>query len=145
MNIYRREEALMSFSAEELAYLKSQPLARLATVATDGQPDAVPVGFEFDGTYVYVGGRDPARTRKFTNVRDGNTKVALVVDDLMSTDPWTPRFLRIYGDAELIERQGRFGSGTYMRITPRVSWSYNLDGQPFTHDTKVEVRRTVHQ
>jgi integrase len=36
----------MSFSPEELEYLASQPLARLATVASDGQPDVVPVAFD---------------------------------------------------------------------------------------------------
>lgn len=134
----------MSFSDEEIAYLRSQRLARIATVSADGQPDVVPVGFEFDGTHVYVGGLDPAKTRKFRNVRDGNTKVALVVDDLAAVDPWTPRYLRIYGDAELLEREGRFGSGAYMRITPTLSWSFNLEGEPFTHDRRVPVRRTVH-
>ncbi|MCG5217984.1 pyridoxamine 5'-phosphate oxidase family protein [Streptosporangium soli] len=48
----------MSFSEAEIAYLRSQRLARIATVSADGQPDVVPVGFEFDGTYVYVGGVD---------------------------------------------------------------------------------------
>jgi pyridoxamine 5'-phosphate oxidase family protein len=105
----------MAFTEDEAAYLKSQPLARLATVDADGQPDAVPVGFEFDGTYLYVGGRAPERTRKFLNVKAGQAKVALVVDDLVSADPWTPRFLRVYGTAELIERPGRFGPGPYMR------------------------------
>lgn len=134
----------MSFSEEEIAYLRSQQLARIATVSADGQPDVAPVGFEFDGTYVYVGGLDPAKTRKFRNVRAGNTKVALVVDDLASADPWTPRYLRIYGEAELIERQGQFGPAAYMRITPDVSWSFNLEGLPFSHDHKIDVRRTVH-
>ena len=27
------------------------------------------------------------------------------------TDPWTPRGLRVYGTAELIEREGMFGPG----------------------------------
>ncbi|MFI7129511.1 PPOX class F420-dependent oxidoreductase [Nonomuraea sp. NPDC050153] len=135
----------MSFNEEEIAYLRSQRLGRIATVSDDGQPDVVPVGFEFDGTYVYVGGIDPDRTRKFRNVRDGNAKVAIVVDDLPSADPWTPRYLRIYGDAELIERQGRFGPASYMRITPTVSWSFNLEGLPFSHDREVHVQRTVHQ
>jgi pyridoxamine 5'-phosphate oxidase family protein len=134
----------MSFSEEEIGYLRSQRLARIATVSDDGQPDVVPVGFDFDGTHVYVGGIDLDRTRKFRNVRDGNTKVALVIDDLPSTDPWTPRYLRIYGDAELVERQGQFGLASYMRITPAVSWSFNLEGLPFGHDREVEVRRTVH-
>jgi pyridoxamine 5'-phosphate oxidase family protein len=134
----------MSFSDEEIAYLRSQRLARIATVSADSRPDVVPVGFEFDGTHVYVGGFDPAKTRKFRNVRAGNTHVALVVDDLVSADPWTPRYLRIYGNAELVERQGQFGPATYMQITPTTSWSFNLEGRPFTHAGEVNVRRTVH-
>jgi pyridoxamine 5'-phosphate oxidase family protein len=94
---------------------------------------------------IYVGGLDPVKTRKFRNVQTGNTKVALVIDDLVSTDPWTPRYLRIYGTAELVDRQGRFGPASYMRITPTISWSWNLDGSPFTHDREVRPRRTVHQ
>ncbi len=34
----------MSFTDAEIAYLRSQPLARIATVSPDGQPDASPVG-----------------------------------------------------------------------------------------------------
>jgi pyridoxamine 5'-phosphate oxidase family protein len=45
----------MSFTAEELAYLRSQGLARLATVSADGQPDVVPVAFELDGSELWVG------------------------------------------------------------------------------------------
>jgi len=134
----------MSFTTEEIAYLRSQRLARIATVSADGQPDVVPVGYEYDGTHLYVGGMDPVKTRKFRNVQAGNTKVALVVDDLVSTDPWTPRYLRIYGTAELVDRQGRFGPALYMRITPTISWSWNLNGRPFTHDREVVVQRTVH-
>src|SRR6266851_6842814 len=73
------------------------------------QPDVAPVSFEFDGTYFYVGGWAPERTRKFHNVKAGNAKVALVVDDLASVDPWTLRFLRVYRAADLVERQGQFG------------------------------------
>ena len=134
----------MSFSDEELAYLRSQQLARIATVSSDGQPDAVPVGFEYDGTYLYVGGIDPVRTRKYRNVQDGNTKVAFVIDDLASVRPWIPRYLRVYGEADLVEREGQFGPAHYLRITPTVSWSFNLDGRPFTHDEKVTTTRTVH-
>lgn len=135
----------MSFSEEEVDYLRSQRLARLATVAADGQPDVAPVGFEFDGTYLYVGGIDPAKTRKFRNVQAGNTKIAIVVDDLVSTDPWTPRFMRIYGTAEIVERPGQFGPAPYLRITPAISWSWNLEAQPFSHDSDISVRRTYHQ
>lgn len=39
---------------------------------------------------MYVRGIDPVRTRKFRNVQVGNTKVALIVDDLVSVPPWSP-------------------------------------------------------
>jgi pyridoxamine 5'-phosphate oxidase family protein len=53
------EESAMSFAEEEIAYLRTQRLARIATVSADGQPDAMPVGYQFDGTYFYVGGMNP--------------------------------------------------------------------------------------
>ncbi len=102
----------MAFTDEETAYLRSQRLARIATVAPDGQPDVVPVGYEYDGTHLYVGGMDPVKTRKFRNVQAGNTKIALVIDDLVSAQPWTPRYLRIYGTADLVDRPGQFGPGS---------------------------------
>jgi pyridoxamine 5'-phosphate oxidase family protein len=136
----------MSLTEEEIAYLRTQRLARIATVAADGQPDVMPVGYQFDGKYFYVGGMNPVKTRKFRNVRAGNTKVALVIDDLVSVNPWTVRGVRIYGKAELlVRREGQFGPGQYMRITPIVSWSWNLEGRPTTHDQKVVYRRAVHE
>jgi pyridoxamine 5'-phosphate oxidase family protein len=97
----------MAFTEDEAAYLKSQPLARIATVGSDGQPDVTPVSFEFDGTYFYIGDWAPERTRRFRNVKAGNAKVSLVVDDLVSVDPWTPRFLRVYGTAAWMARRTR--------------------------------------
>ncbi len=75
------------FSDIETAYLKSQPLARIATASKEGlQPDVAPVGFDFDGTYFYVSGFDLAKTLKYKNVQS-NPKVSLVVDDLVSVEP----------------------------------------------------------
>jgi pyridoxamine 5'-phosphate oxidase family protein len=138
----------MSFAAEEVAYLRSQPLGRLATVSQDGQPDVVPVGYDFDGRYLYVSGHgDTVKTRKFRNVLAGSAKVALVVDDLVSTRPWAPRFLRIYGTADVVERDGYVGQGAYLRITPTISWSWNFAGRPLTGEAggdELAPRRTVH-
>jgi pyridoxamine 5'-phosphate oxidase family protein len=140
------QEPAMTFTQEETDYLRTQRLARIATVSADGQPDAMPVGYQFDGTYFYVGGMNPVKTRKFRNVRGGNTKVALVIDDLVSVNPWTVRGLRIYGNAELLVRQeGQFGPGQYMRITPTVSWSWNLEARPTTHGQKTIYRRAAHE
>jgi pyridoxamine 5'-phosphate oxidase family protein len=108
----------MAFTDEEIAYLRSQPLARLATVSAGGQPDVVPVAFEFDGSVFWVGGAGPsvADTRKIRNVRGGNREVALVIDDMASLDPF---------------------------VTPTVSWSWNLAGDP-CGATWYETRRATH-
>ncbi|MFI0422911.1 PPOX class F420-dependent oxidoreductase [Spongiactinospora sp. 9N601] len=137
----------MSFTEEEIAYMRSQPLARLATVSPDGQPDVVATGFEYADGHIYIGGIDPAKTRRVRNVRSGQTKVSLVIDDLAATDPWSPRFIRIYGTAELVDRTGHLGPGNYLRITPTISWSWNLAGHPVATATDAKtasLHRTVH-
>ena len=137
----------MSFTTEEIAYLRSQPLARVSTLSADGQPDVVPLAFEFDGSCFWVGGSGSSvrATRKVRNVVAGNRKVALVVDDLVSFDPFVARGIRVYGRAEPpIERVGLVGPGVYMRIVPTVSWSWNLAGEP-VGDTWYEARRAVHE
>jgi pyridoxamine 5'-phosphate oxidase family protein len=136
----------VSFTGEEIAYLRSQPLARLASLCAEAQPDVVPVGLEFDGTYFWVGGAGASvlRTRKFRNVENGRRRVALVVDDLVSFDPFIARGVRVYGHADgPVERDGMVGPGYYLRITPTISWSWNLAGEP-VGNTWYETRRAVH-
>lgn len=135
----------MSFSDEEIAYLRSQGTGRLATVDADDQPDVTPVAVEFDGTYFWVGGgATVTQTRKFRNVAAGNAKVSLVIDDLPSLDPFIARGIRIYGHADQpFERVGMVGPGTYMRITPTRSWSWNLAGEP-VGENWYEAKRTTH-
>lgn len=136
----------MSFSEEEKAYLRSQRLARLATVSGEGQPDVVPVGFDFDGRNFYIGGLDLRATRKYRNVTAGNDEVALVVDDIMTTEPWTPRFLRVYGKARVVRRDTAADSAEYLEITPTVSWSWNLEGRPFGHvGDQPQLRKIFHR
>jgi len=86
------------FTELEVLYLDSQRLGRVATVDRDGQPDVSPVGYEFDGTYIYIGGHDLTTTHKYQNIEAGHDKVAFVVDDLVSVDPWHLRGIRIYGE-----------------------------------------------
>ncbi len=119
------------FSEHEVQYLKSQRLARIATVSIKGQPDVVPVAFEFDGTNFYVGSHSQDifhRTLKYKNVKDGNKRVALTIDDLESIEPWRPRAIKVYGTAEVVEHKGIFGPGKYLRISPQVSWSFGIKG-----------------
>ncbi|MEJ3750792.1 PPOX class F420-dependent oxidoreductase [Actinomycetes bacterium KLBMP 9797] len=90
----------MIFTQAELDYLTSQHLGRLATVSPAGQVQNNPVNFFVDaaaGT-ITIGGGALGASKKFRNVQKGST-VSLVVDDLASVDPWTPRGVEIRGSA----------------------------------------------
>src|SRR5579859_7877380 len=109
------------FSEQELAFLQTQRLARVATVAPDGQPSVDAVGFSFDGTHFYIGGFNIEATRKYKNVVAGNKKVSLVIDELKSIQPWQALGIRVHGEGEVAESQAHFGPGVYLVITPKVS------------------------
>jgi pyridoxamine 5'-phosphate oxidase family protein len=115
----------------ERSYLTSQPLARLATVDASGAPQNNPVGVFLDGETgdILIGGGAMGKTRKFRNVR-ANDQVALVVDDLVSRDPWTVRFLEIRGTAvalEDVDPPMRGMSREVIRITPTWVKSLGVD------------------
>ena len=58
------------FTNEEIEYLKSQLLGRLATVGPDGQPHVVPVSFRYNAQLVTIdiGGHDFARHKRSTRM-----------------------------------------------------------------------------
>jgi pyridoxamine 5'-phosphate oxidase family protein len=115
------------FFEKEIAYIKSQRLARIATVSKSLQPDVAPVGFEFDGRDFYIGGLIQTKTRKYKNVLSGNTKVAIVIDDMESVTPWRPRGIKIFGTAEIVDREGAFVTGPHLRITPVKHNSWGVE------------------
>jgi pyridoxamine 5'-phosphate oxidase family protein len=114
------------FSEREIVYLRSQRLARIATASEDHQPDVAPVGFEFDGTYFYVGGTNLPKTLKYKNIQK-NPKLALVIDDLETISPWKPRGIKVHGIADLTTRKGYVGAATYIRIKPKEKWGWGID------------------
>ena len=123
----------MSFSETELTYLISQPLARLATVAPDGTVQNSPVGFVVNtelGT-IDIGGFNLGRSKKYANIKV-NPNVGLVIDDLVSRDPWTVRGIELRGSAEALAdvdppRPGM--SRELIRVAPRriISWGIDQD------------------
>jgi pyridoxamine 5'-phosphate oxidase family protein len=141
------------FSEKEIEYLKSQRLVRIATASVSSkeeengsiQPDVVPVGFDFDGEYFYVGGMNIVKSKKYKNVLKNN-KVAIVVDDLKSVDPWDPRGMKIYGIADIVTRQGGYMESTghsnpqYIRINPKKKWSWGIE-EPVFVEGRFNVKR----
>ena len=123
---------MTELTASQIAYLDNQLLGRIATAGANHRPHVVPTSFRYNrelGT-VDVGGMHVATTKKFRDVQ-ANGWAAIVVDDLVSTDPWTPRMLEIAGPAQALTTGGAdLGPGfgdAFIRIHPAKVNSYGLD------------------
>jgi pyridoxamine 5'-phosphate oxidase family protein len=124
---------MVTFTHRQREYLSEARLGRLATVGRDGQPHVVPTGFilnEADDT-IAVGGHALEKTKKFRDARD-QARIALVVDDIVSTTPWRVRGIEIRGRAEVHLQDGetlRPGfDGAWIRIVPTHIATWGLDG-----------------
>jgi pyridoxamine 5'-phosphate oxidase family protein len=130
----------ITLTAAEREYFKSQPLARLSTVDAAGAPQNSPVGAFLDEETgdILIGGGAMGASRKFRNVQ-ANNHVALVVDDLVSRDPWTVRGLEIRGTASALEDVDPpvpFMSREVIRITPTWVSSWGVDPEKPERQTR---------
>jgi pyridoxamine 5'-phosphate oxidase family protein len=119
------------FTEAELEYLASQRLGRLATSQPGGTLQNNPVGFHVNVAEgaIDIGGWNLAASQKFRNVR-ANGRVAFVVDDLVSVEPWTVRGLEIRGHAEALtdtEPPQPFMSGEIIRVHPERIFGWGFD------------------
>lgn len=123
---------MTALTTTQIGYLTGQRLGRVATAGRDQKPHVVPTSFRYNaelGT-IDVGGMHVATTKKYRDVQ-ANPWAAIVVDDLVSTDPWTPRMLEIRGRAEAVATGGAdLGPGfgdAFIRIHPEKVNSYGVD------------------
>jgi pyridoxamine 5'-phosphate oxidase family protein len=133
----------MIFQPHEVAYLRKAELGRLATVQPNGTPQVSPVGFTYneDLQTIDIMGYRMSRSQKYRNIATNN-KVALVVDDVASRNPWRVRCLEIRGVAEQATVAGGRAGGSgdaldsaIIRIRPRRVISFGID------DTETEPHR----
>lgn len=123
------------FTDAEIVYLRSQRLARLATIGADGQPHVVPVGFRYNAEHdtIDIGGRGFGGSKKLRDARR-NAKVAVVIDDLPSDTTWSVRGVEVRGEAEVLEAGGeqiRPGFDPQMiRIQLRRIISWGVESEP---------------
>ncbi len=110
------------FTEAETAYLTSQRMARLATASPSGQPDVAAVTFDIDGDTIVSGGFDITKTVRYGHLLK-NPRAVIVIDDLASVDPWSPRGVKVRGTATL---EGAAGV-MRIRIVPEVIWSWGLN------------------
>jgi pyridoxamine 5'-phosphate oxidase family protein len=93
---------------------------RFATASPTGKPDVAPVIFEVDGDDIITAGFDITHTARYRNIQK-NPQATLVIDDLATIDPWSPRGIKIIGTASIEDA----GGSPRFRITPKViiSWA----------------------
>src|SRR2546427_9739996 len=126
---------LSYFTEKETEYLRGQRLGRLATVGSDGSPHVVPVGFRLDpdGHAIEVGGHGLSASEKWHDLQ-ANPRIAFVVDDLESVNPWPPRGIEIRGRAELHSDGGKkfiYGwDAPWISSMPHRIVSWGTDGAP---------------
>jgi pyridoxamine 5'-phosphate oxidase family protein len=120
----------MGLTDDEIAYLRTQRLGRLATVRPDGTLQNSPVGFGYNaatGT-IDIGGYNMACSRKYRNLQTSG-RVGFVVQDVASLDPWRVRCVEIRGRAEAVEAPPDSASrvpGPIIRVHPDRVISFGL-------------------
>ena len=129
---------MSAFTDGEVQYLKSQRLGRLATVGADGQPHVVPVGYKYDPErdLIQIGGHSGfAKRKKYRDVTQ-NPRVAFVIDDVASMNPWAVRGVEIRGRAQISTTGGAaLGAGfdpEMMSIRPERIVSWGINAKDFT-------------
>jgi len=123
---------MSKFTIEEIAYLQSQRLGRLATVSEQGEPHVVPVSFRYNPEHesIDIGGHNIVSTKKYRDaVRYG--RVAFVVDDVLP--PWKPRMIEVRGTVEGLPEGGKeiveSFSPEILRINPTRIVSFGLNSE----------------
>ena len=96
-----------------------------------GAPQNNPIGVFLDEETddIVVGGHAMGATRRFRNVQ-ANPHVALVIDDLVSADPWTVRGPEVRVTAVAlsdVDAPVPFMSREVIRITPTWVTAWGLD------------------
>ncbi len=123
---------MSKFTPQEIHYLQSQRLGRMATIDPKGDLHVVPVGFRYNlqEDTIDIGGHNIAGTKKYRDaLRHG--RIAFVVDDVLP--PWKPRFVEIRGTVAAFSEGGKaINEGLkpeILRLTPTYIVSIGINDE----------------
>lgn len=128
----------MVFTENEHHYLRSQSLARLATIGPSGGPHVYPVAYRVTTEAIEIGGPGLEDSQKLRNVaRD--PRVSVVVDDVaeeaVGPGGQRGRGIEIRGRVEIVRSATPLIEGFspgHLRVHPRRIVVWNV-GQPGHH------------
>jgi PPOX class F420-dependent enzyme/OxyR family protein len=121
------------FTPEEINFLRSQRLGRVATVGRTGELHVVPVRFQHNATLdtIDVTGRFLGQSKKYRDVQD-DERAAFVADGI--TDSGQVCGVEVRGRAEAVTTGGDAitpgADPEFVRITPTRIISWGIDTEP---------------
>lgn len=118
------------FTPQEIDYLQSQRLGRMATIDAKGDLHVVPLAFRYnpEEDTIDLGGHNIVSTKKYRDaLRHG--RIAFVVDDVLP--PWKPRFVEVRGTVQAVDEGGQAINPNFrpeiLRLTPTYIVSIGLN------------------
>ena len=121
------------FTAQEIEYLQSQRLGRLATVNAKGDLHVVPTSFRYnpETDTIDIGGHSITTSKKYRDALQ-HGRVAYGVDDVLP--PWRPRMVEIRGTVEAVAEGGQAINQNFapaiLRLTPTHIVSFGVGDDP---------------
>src|SRR5690242_10261948 len=118
------------FTPDEIEYLQSQRLGRMATVNQKGDLHVVPVGFRYnpETDSIDIGGHNFASSKKYRDAVS-HGRIAFVVDDVLP--PWRPRFVEVRGTVQPFAHGGKTINEQFapdmLRLTPTYIVSFGVN------------------
>jgi pyridoxamine 5'-phosphate oxidase family protein len=120
-----------AFTDAELAFVRAQPLGRLATASPSGEPDVVAVLCIYRRSLgVFLTGSGALeRTRRYHNARR-NPRFSLVFDDVI-WEPYTIRGVKVTGSTEVRMADDALNLGAtgapLLVLRPERKWTWGIE------------------
>ena len=133
MNGQRRGAAIAMTADERDAFLRSQPICRVATVGPGGCPHASTLWFVWDGTGLWL--NSVVRSRRWADLAK-NPQLSAVIDE-GGTDFLHLRGVELTGAVEVVGEVPRSGEQVDALVGPeRLFADKYAGGGPFRYDGK---------
>jgi hypothetical protein len=126
----RKGRAIAMADEERDAFLRAQPVCRVATVGPDGRPHTSALWFAWDGTALWL--NSLVRSRRWADI-DRDPRVSVIIDE-GGADFLSLRGVEMQGDAQIIGEVPRQGEPHDDLATPERLFGDKYAGGQFRYD-----------
>lgn len=130
MSGQRRGTAIAMTEGERDAFLRSQPLCRVATVGPSGRPHTSALWFVWDGTALWL--NSLTRSQRWTDL-ERDPRISVIVDD-GGADFLRLRGIELQGSAEVVGEAPRKGAPLDELTVPERLFGEKYMGGEFRYD-----------